>query len=271
MPIKEPVDIFDSSGTNPPEQEEAEEQEDEQGEEEELENEDAEEEDEESDDEDSEDDEDEEGEDDDEEEDDPKQAEIDRLNGLLKTKNNSLREMRKSRRTSAVSSQEFKPPYPNLKRSHELPKDEQDEMTEREKKLYDDSIEIKERLNDDAKKAFEIEEKKKADEINEDALTDDEAEDFVKASAKYLAKGNTKMANQIIRKYNQFNNEGLTEEEIEDRLADASKLVKGFKKPKEQARGKKGKSVKKAKRGEGGIDEVVKNLDHSGAKKPVAL
>lgn len=276
MPVeKEPVDIFDSTGTNPPEEEEVldeEEQEDEEGEDEETEdNEESDEEDDSEDDEEDDedgDDDDEEGDDDDE---DPKDREINRLKGLLKTKNNALRNMRKAKRTGAAAEQ-FEAPYPDseLVLAKDLPKEEQDEMTEREKKMHDDGVKMKQRFNDDAKKAFDKEQEAKADEINEDALTEDEADEFVKASAKYLAKGDTKIANQIIRKYNQFNNEGLTEEQIEDRLVDAAKLVKGFKKVKEQPTGKKGKVVKK-KGSKSGLDSIVDSIDAGGAKKPIDL
>lgn len=270
---KEPVDIFDSTGTNPPEEEdtteEANEEEDneDESEDEESDDESADDESEDEDD-DSEDEDGEEG--DDEDKDDPKQAEIDRLKGLLKTKNQALRKMRRGR-VASESGEEFKPPYPDLKRSHELPKEEQDEMTEREKKLHDDNIDVKERLNADAKATWEKEQKAKAEAINEDALTEDEAEDFVKASALYLAKGDKKIANQIIRKYNQFNNEGLTEEQIEDRLGDAAKLVKGFTPAREQG-SKKGKAVKKTKSNkEGDIDAIVEKAAGSNTKKPIEL
>lgn len=273
---KEPVDIFNSEGTDAPEEEEQDDTEDEDTEDEEGDDEEGDKDDEEGDDEDEEgdddDEDDESGEDDEDDKDeDPKDREINRLKGLLKTKNNALRDMRRNRRSSSSAAAEFKPPYPDLKKVADLPKEEQDAMTDTEKRLHDENILIKERLNDDAKKAFEKEEKEKADGINPDALTEDEASDFVKASAKYLAKGNSKLANQIIRKYNLFKNDGLTEEQIEDRLAEAARLVKGFKAPKEMTT-KRGKSVKKTKsNASGDIDSIVKGLDGSGVKKPIAL
>lgn len=264
---KEPVDIFNSEGTSAPEEDETTEEEDETTEDDEdtddEETEDGEEdEDEESD---------EEG-DDDEEEEDPKDAEIKRLTGLLKTKNQALRNMRRSKRESGVSSEKFEAPYPDteLVLAKDLPKEEQDEMTDREKKQHDETVKMKQRFNDDAKKQWDKDQKAKADELNPDALDEEEVDDFVKASAQYLAKGDKKLANQIIRKFNQFNNEGLTEEEIEDRLADAAKLVKGFKKVKEQPSGKRGKAVKK-KGNKNSLDTIVDSIDNGGTKKPIDL
>lgn len=279
MPVeKEPVDIFDTSGTNPPEEEEApkdpeegdgDDEEEEEGDDEAADDdEDDEEDDEEGDDEDGD-------EDDDEEDVDPRDATIDRLKAQLKLKNKALREQRKANRTGkATSDDTFEAPYPDseLTLAKDLPESERKDMTEREMKLHDDNVKVKQRLNADAKEKWEKEQADKASAINPDELEKNEIDEFAKVGAKHLARNDAKLANKIIKKFNSsFYREGMTEEQVEDALVDAAKLVgaKPFKAPKYQTSSK-GKAVKKANKGSQ-IDSVVNEVAGDGAKKAIDL
>lgn len=117
----------------------------------------------------------------------------------------------------------------DIKRVKDLTKEEQEEMTETEKKQMDELADMKERMNTLA--AGQVKDKK--DEATRKA---GEVESFVQTEAKKLAGDDKDHLNQIIESFNKmkFNTEGMTNEEIAERVVIADKARPDYKAPKEQ-------------------------------------
>lgn len=145
----------------------------------------------------------------------------------------------------------------DIKWSKDLTKEQRDEMTETEIKQMDEIAGMKESQN----KIFA--------QLNKDGKTETAVADiqgWVKDSARELSRGedgklNTELANQIIESVKQFALEGLTEDQVKERVANAAKLVPDYKAPKEQG-GKKGKTVAAGGAADDpfGVDAVVANV-----------
>lgn len=197
-----------------------------------------------------------------------------------KNKTESIKNLRRARRRSAAASSapevgDYEAPYSKEETTlvKDLPKDEQEKMTDTEKRLWDDGVKVKIRLNEEAKEKHDSKveaAKKAAENIDESIVLDDELEDFAKDLALETAGGDKKVANEILKYFNRWDNKNLKEDEVIDRIEDAFKLTKNYQPPKDQQR-KKGKSVKKNNADESGVDAIVKSLDESSTKKAIDL
>lgn len=141
--------------------------------------------------------------------------------------------------------------FPEVIFSKDLPKEQREEMTDTEIKLFDETATLKQSMN----KMFD------AIKAGKDT-TQVDMNSTARAEALRLAGNDIKMANQIIEQFNEFNNTGLGEEQILERVAKASKLVPDYKPPKEQEK-KDGAPVKKNK----GDDPYGVNAIVEGARK----
>ena len=146
--------------------------------------------------------------------------------------------------------------FKEIKTSKDLTEAEKEDMTDTEVKQFDEIAGLKTALNQLAGmigKGENKEEAKGEDKINTNTIARD--------AAKELAGGDRAMANQIIESLKVFNLEGLTEEQIIDRVGKAATFVKDYKPPKEQASGGKGKPA-----GGGtdtdpyGVDKIVEDV-----------
>lgn len=161
--------------------------------------------------------------------------------------------------------------YKNIKWSKDLTKEEREEMTDTEIKQMDEIAEMKEAQNkiyaDQRKKDREAEEKAKGNETKEV----ENLNALVQTTAKTLATGedgkvNTELANQIIEATKQFNLTGLTEEQVKERVTNATKLVPDYKAPKEQTNKRGGALDGNGKAGDDpfGVDKIVEEASKGG-------
>lgn len=127
-----------------------------------------------------------------------------------------------------------KPLFAEIRTSKDLTADERDEMTDTEIKQMDMIASLQQGMNELAGKIEKGAEGKKEDGTVVDI------QGTVKETAKELANGDKDLANQIIESVKKFNLTDLSEEEIASRVAEAATLIPTYKKPKEQAGGKKG-------------------------------
>lgn len=202
-----------------------------------------------------------------------------RFQDSSKKKSESIRNLRRSRRQVAAKQNapeagEFTPPYSADETTwvKDLPKEKRDGMTDTEKQLWDDNVKVKRQINDDKKAEFDTKAeaaRKAAEEIDDSIVLDDELEEFAKEYALEIT-GDKKRANEVIKYFNRWDNKGLKEEEVMERLDDALKLTKGYQPPKDQAH-KKGGAVKKAAGDQFGHQSIVDSLDNDGVKKPIDL
>jgi hypothetical protein len=194
-------------------------------------------------------------------------------------KSESIRNLRRSRREGKVDNggqaSSFEAPWKgeDITYSKDLPKEVRDKMTDNERKLHDDLVKVREQLNTDAKGRFDTEEAKKKEGFNPDVVLDDEIEDVAKEEALVMAKGDRKKANEIIKQFNKFNNSGLTEAQLIERLDDAARLagVSASKAPKDQTQMKNGKPVKKSASDPYGVNAIVESVASSGVKQNYSL
>lgn len=168
------------------------------------------------------------------------QAEITRLSGLGEnlSKQRGIIETLEAKIKALEGGKkvdEIKPLYPDIKKVKDLSQEEQDAMTDAEKKLFDENAEIKERLNTEhvnrekAKLEEAAEGEKGAEEKKENAAKNAQTE------AKKLAGDDVDMANAILAEFNQFaGNDTLDAKGLEERMAKAAKLVPTYKPAKEQ-------------------------------------
>lgn len=120
--------------------------------------------------------------------------------------------------------------FKDVKHSKDLTAEQKDEMTELEIKLLDELADVKEALNKnyiESQKDKKVAETAKVDDVNKS----------VREHASAIANGDTEMANQIIESFNimKFNVDGLTPEELKQRVEVAAKQVPDYKPPREQA------------------------------------
>jgi len=114
-----------------------------------------------------------------------------------------------------------------IKRVKDLPTDEQEEMTDTEKKQMDELADMKEHMN----ALFAAGAKKETDEKKETETT---VAKQAQTEAKKLAGDDTAVANAIIANFNKFaGNDRLTPEEVTARIADANRMRSDYKPPKE--------------------------------------
>lgn len=134
---------------------------------------------------------------------------------------------------------DFKAPFPEVKRVANLPKAEQDAMTDTEKRLFDQNADMMERINGSEKEKFEQAVKDKADRATETQKQKDDREadeadaefnDDVQERVSKLTGNDRAMSNQIIEKLNQFkDNHTLKDDDLDARILEAAKLVPDYK------------------------------------------
>lgn len=163
------------------------------------------------------------------------------------------------------------PRFKEIKRSKDLTVEQKDEMTETELKQMDVIADLMEAVNATEVKLNQNTKKDEdEDEDDEDEGADDVPENpgkVVKDTAKELAKAasgkpNTELANKIIASFNGlgFKVEGLSEEEIQKRVALAAGQVSEYKPPKEQ-NNKRGGAVKETEGDDPfGVDKIVEEV-----------
>jgi hypothetical protein len=147
--------------------------------------------------------------------------------------------------------------HKEIKYSKDLTAEEREDMTETEIKQMDEIAALKEAQN---KMYSDIMKGQKKEKEGEEKKVED-LQSFVKDEAKRLAKeagGNTELANEIIESAKQFKLEGLTEEEVKERVKAAAKLLPNYKPPKEKpGMGQKPVKGKGASEDPFGVDKIV--------------
>lgn len=201
-----------------------------------------------------------------------------RFKDSSKLKSESIKNLRRSRREGRIQSQQgqggtFEAPWKgeDVTYSKDLSKELRDKMTDNERKLHDDLVKVREQLNTDAKGRFDADEAKKKEGFNPDVVLDDEIEDLAKEESLVLAKGDRRKANEIIKHFNKFDNKGLTEAQLVERLSDAAKLAGGVTVPKDQESRGKGKPVKKSAADPYGVNAIVDSVASTGVKQTYSL
>lgn len=147
-------------------------------------------------------------------------------------------------------------PFPEIKWSKDLTREEREEMTDKEIEQMDTIAKMQENQN---KLYLEQKNGQKAQETK--AVEDRQS--LVKSTALELAKeasgkDDPELANQIIESVKQFNLEGLDEATIKERVATAHTLLPDYTPPKEQKKVD-GKAVKTTKNDDDpfGVDAIV--------------
>ena len=152
--------------------------------------------------------------------------------------------------------QEGDVPFKEIKTSKDLTDEEKDEMTDAEIKALDESAILKETIN---KMARDLAEAKKGG--STEAV---DVNKTVKESALELAGDDADMANKIIEAFNgmKFVTEGLTAEEIAERVGVVAGTVQGYKAPKESGNHlNKGKVVSQGtKTDPHGVNKIVEEV-----------
>ncbi len=147
------------------------------------------------------------------------------------------------------------PLFKEIKTSKDLTDEQKEEMTDSEIKQMDEIATLKQTINT---LAASIKKGAKGDGGDNNETTVD-VNTTVRETAKELSNGNREMANLIIESFKslKFSTEGLTEEDIAERVKIAATKVPNYKPPKEQAN----KGGKPAGGGTGtdpyGVDKVV--------------
>lgn len=114
-----------------------------------------------------------------------------------------------------------------IKRVKDLPADEQEEMTETEKKQMDELADMKEKMN----QLFAAGVKKETEEKKETETT---VAKLAQQEAKALAGDDTALANAIIANFNKFSgNDKLTPAEVKTRIEEANRMRSDYTPPKE--------------------------------------
>lgn len=117
-------------------------------------------------------------------------------------------------------------PYPEIKFSKDLPEKERELLSDQEIKTMDELATIKEREN----KKY-LDEKNKIIETKEKEVED--LQSLIKNTALQLANNDSSKANEIIESAKQFSYQGLSEEQIKQRVENAFKLLPTYTPPKE--------------------------------------
>lgn len=152
--------------------------------------------------------------------------------------------------------QEGDVPFKEIKTSKDLTDEEKDEMTDAEIKALDESALLKQTIN---KMSLDLAEAKKGG-----ASEAVDVNKTVKETALELAGDDADVANKIIEAFNgmKFNTEGLTAEEIAERVGVVAGTVKGYTPPKEgRSTIGHGKVVKKGTQSDPhGVDKIVEEV-----------
>ena len=153
--------------------------------------------------------------------------------------------------------------FKEIKTSKDLTAEQKEEMTDTEIKQMDEIAALKSGMNNLAT-LIKKGQTKEGGEIDTQGIVKDTARD--------LAAGNKELANQIIESVKQFVLDGLDEEQIIARVGKAATLVSGYKPPKEQPAGGKGKPAG----GTGdsdpyGVDKIVEEVHAQKENKGFAL
>lgn len=144
-----------------------------------------------------------------------------------------LEKLEKGEKGAAVTEPLFK----DIKRVKDLPKEDQEAMTETEKKLFDESADLKEKMNGIVAASVEKEtEAKSAAEKAQEAKDATEAfNQRAQGVALKLSGSDQKMANAILSEFNTFaGNDKLDDTALLERMQKAAKLVPDYKPQKEQ-------------------------------------
>lgn len=151
-------------------------------------------------------------------------------------------------------------PFPDVKFSKDLTKEEREEMTDNEIRLMDQLAATQDYQN----KQYLASKKQAAEQTETQTVN---VNTTVQNTAKELSKGedgkeNLDLANEIIESVKQFNLEGLSEAEIKDRVNKAAQLLPSYTPPKEQIK-KPGNPVKENPTNSDdpfGVDQIVEEV-----------
>lgn len=189
-------------------------------------------------------------------------SEKDRASGEThKSKDENIRQMRETidRLTKAAKGDKpegDKAPetlFKDIKRSKDLTADQKEEMTDTEIAQMDSIASLQEGMNTLAALVA-----KGADKPADGVL---DVNSIVREEAKELSAGNKELANQIIESFNsmKFDVTGLSNEDVQKRVATAAKEVSTYKPAKEQSTGGKGKTAGASEDGADpyGVDKIV--------------
>lgn len=159
--------------------------------------------------------------------------------------------------------------FKDIKFSKDLPKEELDDMTDTEIRLFDQNAQNQVAMNEmfkTIKGLNKVTEEKKVEDLNSSARSEaiSLAEEAIKADST-LAKDAKELADKIIVEFNEFNNTGISAEVLKARMKKALNNVEGYTPPKEQEN-KGGNNKNPVKNGGGGgdtskVDAIVNNLD----------
>lgn len=169
---------------------------------------------------------------------------------------------------------EVEPMFKDIKFSKDLPKEELDDMTDAEIRLFDQNAEQRVAMNKmfaeitksgkTAETAVKTVEEQKVEDLNTSARTEASrlAEEAIKANPA-LAKDAKELTDKIIVEFNEFNNTGLTPEKLVERMQKALNNVHGYTPPKEQEKKGGNKPVTDQAKGADpfGIDKIVSSVN----------
>lgn len=147
--------------------------------------------------------------------------------------------------------------FKEIKFSKDLSDDEKDEMTDTELKQFDEIANLKQALNtlnSNLLEKLSVVNKPEEKAVDLNSVIKDTA---LELSKDETGKENVEMANLIIESAKQFSYEGLTEEQIKERVLNGAKLIPDYKPPKEM-NNKRGNSIKN---GTGKGDNDPFNID----------
>lgn len=152
-------------------------------------------------------------------------------------------------------------PNKDIKFVKDLPEEEREDLTDTEKSMMDKVANMEKRENDNF---INSEKSKNSDKASaeENKGVSFSVDDVVKAKALELSGGDKEMANNIIQKYNMFDNKGITEADALIRISESVKLVENFK-PQEHSKSSTGKTVKPNKTGSSETVDKIMNEENS--------
>lgn len=179
-----------------------------------------------------------------------------------------IRRLKKGAKESAEAgeggtNEDFKPPYPDIKRSKDLTEAERDEMTANEIKLMDEKADLQEKANKDAEAAFKRSKEQKDpddDGGEEPEEVEDHHNEMVATEIDRLANGDKERKRELTEAAKLISFAGLkTREQIAERMKLAMKLIPEHQPPKERQTAN-GAAVKEGGKGDDpfGTDAIVR-------------
>lgn len=180
---------------------------------------------------------------------------------IIETLQNELKLAKEGKGSAAEEDKPFK----DIKYSKDLTKEQREEMTETEIAQMDVIAGMQEQMNKMHETASAA--AKATQQAGDDKKVD--VKGLAQQEAMALTKGDIEMANKIIKEFNEFaGNDTLTEAQIKERIAKASKLVPEYKAPKEQKGGTGNGKPPASKSGDDphGVDAIV--AEAAKGKKP---